>query len=97
MRFTPGILTSLLEPVDRRRFKALVHKHSGDAYGKSFNNWEHLVALIFSELLRQLVGGLGRKARHEARDCLQLIDSTPIPLSQLFDCSAFMICSAHVR
>lgn len=137
MRFTPSILTSLLKPVNRRRFKALVDKHSGDAYGKSFNSWEHLVALvfsqvsgagslraietsfnaqsnhhyhlgcgplarstladanarrpavIFSELLRQLAGGLGRKARHEAHDCLQLIDSTPIPLSQLFDCSAF--------
>jgi hypothetical protein len=46
MRFTSSILTSLLEPIDRRRFKAIVDRHGGDAYGKSFNSWEHLVALV---------------------------------------------------
>ncbi len=136
MRFTPTIFTSLLKPIDRRGFKEIVKRHNGDAYGKCFNSWEHLVTLlfaqltgadslraietsfnaqsnhhyhlgcgrvakstladanarrpaaIFGQLFNALASGLGRSARKEGRAILQLIDSTPVPLSRLFDCAA---------
>lgn len=142
MRFTPSIMTSLLKDIDRRAFKAIVKRHDGDAYGKSFNSWEHLVTLlfaqfsgasslraietgfnaqsphhyhlgcgriarstladanarrpaaIFAELFGTLAGGLGRKTRREAQAALRLIDSTPVPLSSLFDCAAS---NGHIR
>ena len=50
MRFTPTIFAKLLEPIDRRRFGAIVARHDGDAYGKSFFSWDHLVTLIFAQL-----------------------------------------------
>ncbi len=50
MRFTPSILTSLLKPIDRRQFAALVERSNGDAYTKSFTSWDHLVALIYAQL-----------------------------------------------
>lgn len=50
MRFTPSILTSLLKPIDRRQFAALVERCEGDAYDKSFTSWKHLVALIYAQL-----------------------------------------------
>jgi len=49
MRFTPSIFGKLLEPINRRRFEAVVARHDGDAYNKSFRSWEHLVALIFAQ------------------------------------------------
>ena len=49
MQFTPSIFTALLKPIDRRAFKAGVATHRGDFYGKSFNSWEHLVALLFAQ------------------------------------------------
>jgi putative transposase len=136
MRFTPSIFTSLLKPIDRRGFKEIVKRHDGDAYGKTFNSWEHLVTLlfaqftgadslraietsfnaqsnhhyhlgcgrvarstladanarrpaaIFGQLFTALSSGLGRNARKEGKAILQLIDSTPVPLSRLFDCAA---------
>jgi putative transposase len=50
MRFTPSILTSLLKPIDRRQFAAIVERCKGDAYDKSFTSWDHLVALIYAQL-----------------------------------------------
>lgn len=50
MRFTSSIFAGLLKPVNRRSFRTIVEKHDGDAYGKSFNSWEHLVALLFAQL-----------------------------------------------
>lgn len=43
---------------------------------------------IFAELFGQLAAGLGRKARAGAMGALRLIDSTPVPLSDVFDCAA---------
>jgi len=136
MHFTPSIFASLLKPIDRGGFKAIVARHAGDAYDKDFDSWRHLVALVFaqltgadslraietafnaqsnhhyhlgcgriarstlgdanrrrpvavfSEVLAGLVAGMGRKPRTEARTILQLIDSTPVPLSRLFACAA---------
>jgi putative transposase len=133
MRFTPTIFSQLVEPLDRRRFDAIVAQHNADAYNKSFRSWDHLMALIHAQLsgvdsLRGLaqswnahaqthyhlacgelarstladantrrpvevfaqafawVSGLtDRSTRNEAKKCLRLIDSTPIPLGKLFD------------
>jgi hypothetical protein len=52
MRFTPTIFTKLLEPIDRRRFAAIVARHDGDDYDKSSFSWDHLVSQIFAQLKR---------------------------------------------
>jgi putative transposase len=50
MRFTPTILAQLVEPLDRRRFAAIVERHDADAYDKTFDCWKHLMALIHAQL-----------------------------------------------
>ena len=50
MRFTATIFNQLVEPLDRRRFAAIVERHDADAYDKTFDSWRHLVALIFAQL-----------------------------------------------
>jgi putative transposase len=49
MRFTPSIFSRLLEPINRRQFQAIVARHDGDRYDKTFRSWDHLVALIFAQ------------------------------------------------
>jgi IS4 transposase len=50
MRFTATIFSQLVEPLDRRRFAAIVKRHDADAYDKTFDSWRHLMALIFAQL-----------------------------------------------
>jgi putative transposase len=50
MRYLDSIFGSLLKPIDRRQFRAIVDRHDGDAYDKTFKSWDHLVALIFAQL-----------------------------------------------
>jgi IS4 transposase len=50
MRFTATIFSQLVEPLDRRRFAAIVARHDADAYDKTFDSWRHLLALIFAQL-----------------------------------------------
>jgi putative transposase len=50
MRYLDSIFGSLLKPIDRRQFRAIVERHDGDAYDKSFKSWDHLVTLIFAQL-----------------------------------------------
>jgi putative transposase len=69
MRHVNSIFVSLLKPVDRRRFRAIVERCDGDAYDKSFKSWDHLVALIFAQLsrangLRGLESGFNANAHH---------------------------------
>ncbi|HEX2887574.1 IS4 family transposase [Vineibacter terrae] len=69
MRFCPSIFASLLKPLDRRSFQAIVDRHAGDAYDKSFDSWDHLVALIFAQFsqarsLRGLVADWNASAHH---------------------------------
>lgn len=69
MHFTPSILTSLLKGVDRRAFRAIVARHDGDAYVKSFTSWEHLVSLVFAQLsgassLRAVETGFNAQTPH---------------------------------
>jgi putative transposase len=42
-------LGKLLEPINRRQFEAIVARHDGDAYDKSFRSWDHVVSLIFAQ------------------------------------------------
>lgn len=82
MRFTPNIFSQLVEPLDRRRFDALVDRHGADAYDKSFRSWEHLMALIHAQLsgvdsLRGLVGSWNAHAQaHYHLGCGALARST---------------------
>ena len=50
MRYSDSILGNVLKPISRRWFDALVDRHGGDAYDKSFGSWDHLVALIYAQL-----------------------------------------------
>jgi len=50
MRFVPTIFAQLVEPLDRRRFDAIVERYSADAYTKSFRSWDHLMVLIHAQL-----------------------------------------------
>ena len=82
MRFTSSIFASLLKPIDRRRFQASVAQHGADAYGKSFNSWEHLVALVYAQLsgtssLRALEAGFNAQSNHHYHlNCGPLARST---------------------
>jgi putative transposase len=52
MQYRDSIFASLLKPIDRRQFRAIVERHDGEAYDKSFKSWDHLVALIFAQFRR---------------------------------------------
>ncbi len=69
MRYLDSIFGNLLKPIDRRQFRAIVQRHDGDAYDKSFKSWDHLVALIFAQLshtdtLRGLELAFNANAQH---------------------------------
>jgi putative transposase len=49
MRVDSSIFASLLKPIDRAEFRALVKRHDADAYDKRFGSWRHLVALLFGQ------------------------------------------------
>ena len=50
MRYRGSILGDLLKQVDRRQFAAIVDRHDGNAYDKSFDSWSHLVSLLCAQL-----------------------------------------------
>jgi putative transposase len=69
MQHRDSTFVRLLKPLDRRQFAAIVERFDGNAYDKSFNSWDHLVALIFAQLgrvesLRGLVAGFNANAEH---------------------------------
>ena len=69
MRYLDSIFGTLLKPIDRRQFRAIVERHDGDAYDKTFTSWKHLVALIFGQLshadtLRALTTAFNANAQH---------------------------------
>lgn len=82
MRFTPTIFGQLVEPLDRRRFDAIVERHQADAYDKSFRSWDHLMALIHAQLsglgsLRGLVESWNARANvHYHLGCGRVARST---------------------
>jgi putative transposase len=69
MRYRDSIFASLLKPIDRRWFRAIVERFDGDAYDKSFASWHHLVALIYAQFshadsLRGLEVGFNANVHH---------------------------------
>jgi len=69
MRFTPSIFSKLLAPINRRQFDAIVARHDGDAYDKTFRSWDHLVALMFAQFsaadsLRGLEASWNAQSQH---------------------------------
>jgi IS4 transposase len=69
MRFRDSTFGRLLEPINRRQFQTVVDGFDGDAYDKSFNSWDHLVALIYAQFssangLRGLVAGFNANSQH---------------------------------
>jgi putative transposase len=69
MRYRDSIFASLLKPIDRRQFAAIVERFDGNAYDKAFTSWDHLVALIYAQLshsvsLRALVEGFNANSHH---------------------------------
>jgi IS4 transposase len=69
MRYSDSILGDLLKPISRRWFSALVDRHDGNAYDKTFGSWDHLVALVYAQLsglesLRGLVATWNANAHH---------------------------------
>ncbi len=82
MRYSPTIFSALVEPLDRRRFDAIVARHDGDAYDKSFFSWNHLLALIYAQFsdldsLRALEAGWNANCQHHYHlGCGALASST---------------------
>jgi putative transposase len=69
MRYVDSTLGALFKPINRRQFQAIVDRHNGDAYDKSFKSWDHLVALVFAQLgrinsLRGLETAFNANAHH---------------------------------
>lgn len=85
MRFTPSILGKLVELINRRRFQAIVARHDGDAYDKSFRSWDHLMVLIYGQLggatsLRSLEASWNANSHHHYH-----LGSGPLRRSTLSD------------
>jgi putative transposase len=69
MPYMDSIFVSLLKPIDRRQFRALVEQFDGDAYDKSFKSWDHLVTMIYAQFshaegLRGLEAAFNANAHH---------------------------------
>ncbi|HEY4202583.1 MAG TPA: DUF4372 domain-containing protein, partial [Devosiaceae bacterium] len=69
MRYSDSIFGHLLKVIPRRWFDALVDRHGGNAYDKSFGSWAHLLALIHAQLggagsLRGLEASWNANAHH---------------------------------
>jgi putative transposase len=69
MQFLDSIFGSVLKPIDRRRFRAIVEECDGDAYDKKFKSWDHMVALIYAQLsgadsLRAIETGFNANSHH---------------------------------
>ena len=88
MRFCNSTFVSLLKPIDRRQFQAIVERFDGDAYDKRFTSWDHLVALIFAQLsraqsLRGLAASFNANAQHHYH-----LDAGRLARSTLSDANA---------
>ena len=69
MRYSDSILGTILKPISRRRFEALVEREDANAYDKTFDSWSHLVTLIYAQLsglcsLRGLTSSWNANAHH---------------------------------
>jgi IS4 transposase len=69
MQFLDSIFGSVLKPIGRRRFQAIVDECDGDAYDKKFKSWDHVVALVYAQLsgadsLRAIETGFNANSHH---------------------------------
>jgi putative transposase len=69
MQFLDSIFGSLLKPIDRRGFRAIVEGCDADAYDKKFKSWDHVVALVYAQLsgadsLRAIETGFNANSHH---------------------------------
>lgn len=69
MQYMDSIFVSLLKPIDRRQFRALVGHLGADAYDKSFKSWDHLVTMLYGQFsgidnLRGLAAGFNANSHH---------------------------------
>ena len=83
MRYSPTIFSALVEPLDRRRFDAIVARRNGDAYDKSFFSWNHLLALIYAQFsdldsLRALEAGWNANSQHHYHLGCGALDSSTL-------------------
>jgi putative transposase len=83
MRYSPTIFSALVEPLDRRRFDAIVTRRNGDAYDKSFFSWNHLLALIYAQFsdldsLRALEAGWNANSQHHYHLGCGALDSSTL-------------------
>jgi len=88
MQYRDSILASVLKPLLRWRFDAIVARHRGDAYDKSFGSWAHLVTLIFAQLarvdsLRSLAARWNAQSHHHYH-----LGAVPVARSTLADANA---------
>jgi putative transposase len=85
MRFSPSIFGKLLEAINRRAFDAIVERHNGDAYDKSFRSWDHMIAMVYAQLggsgsLRGLAAAWNANSQHHYH-----LASGPLQRSTLSD------------
>lgn len=88
MQYRDSILRALLKPLLRWRFDAIVSRHRGDAYDKSFSSWAHLVTLVFAQLarvdsLRALSARWNAQSHHHYH-----LGAVPVARSTLADANA---------
>lgn len=126
--FSPSRFSQLIKLIGRDSFRQSIRRHDAEKYNKRFGCWEHLIAMLYSqlsgfgslrevetsfnqqanhhyhlgaklirrstladanqkrsllpfvELVQSLMGRVGRRASHDVKELLFLIDATPINL-----------------
>jgi putative transposase len=76
------VLGAVVKALPRRTFAQLVERHDADRYGKEFDSWDHLMALLYAQLggiggLRELTTSWNAHSQHHYHlGCGKLFRST---------------------